>query len=143
MATGARVYETGTGFVSNNTWSALQFTSERWDYGSLHSNVTNNTRLTAPSKGVYVIVGHLSFPSNSTGQRGIRFMLNGATAIGQQMNQAIAGSLNSTMSLATIYELNTNDYVELSVYQNSGGSLSPNTGDAWAYEFGMHLIEAT
>jgi len=144
MATGARVYDTDVGVLSNNVWGSWPFNSERWDYGGLHSTASNTSRLTAPSKGVYAISGHLNFANNATGRRGIRILLNGATPIAGHSHMTVTESGVSTfMSVGTLYELNTNDYVELQGYQNSGAGLGINNISNYSPEFTMHLVEAT
>lgn len=139
---GARVYDTDIGFLGNNAWAAWPFNSERYDYGTLHSTATNTSRLTASAKCVYAITGHISFPTNTTGERGIRVRENGATVIAVELEEAI-GTFAHVMSIATLYELDTNDYVELQLFQNSGGSLGITNASNYSPEFAMHCVEHT
>jgi len=142
MATGARVYDVGIGTVGNNTWATMAFSQERYDYGGLHSTVTNTSILQAPTKGVYIITGHFGFETNTTGQRGLRIIKNGSTVIATDLDEAI-DNFAHLQSIATLWELDGGDYVELQVYQNSGAARTPISATAYSVEFAAHLVEAT
>lgn len=119
---GARVYHSVDQSLGNAATTVLAFNSELKDTDTIHSNSTNNSRLTCKTDGCYAIGGTVVFAANATGLRQILIRLNGATTIAVQ--RVPANSSDSILSVATHYTLSANDYVELLGYQNSGGSLN-------------------
>ena len=66
----------------------------------------------------------------------IRFQINGTTTIAQ--NQVEATPTGGTAHvISTLYDLSINDYVEVLVYQTSGGALNVINGDNRTPEFMM------
>ncbi len=116
----ARAYHDANQSLSNATWTALAFNSERFDTDGIHDNTTNNSRLTAKTAGKYVIMANTYWTNNSIGKRSLVLRVNGATDIGHHQ---VLASGQTPVSLATIYELAVNDYVEAWAFQNSGGDL--------------------
>lgn len=133
-----RVYNSANIAITTATLTALTFDSERYDKGAgSHSTSVNTGRLTVPTScgGVYMIFGHVSFASNNTGSRIIAIRLNGATYIARVYAPATQ-SADTEMSISTCYNLAAADYVELVVYQNSGGNLNAQVVANYACEFG-------
>jgi hypothetical protein len=137
---GARVYNSAAITLTSGASTALTFDSERYDYDNIHSTVTNTGRLTATTAGIYHISGHARFDVNATNQRFILIRLNGSTTIANQTAQALAGSLNTALTVSTIYELAAGDYVELLAYQNSGGNLDVTATGNHSPEFMMMRV---
>jgi len=119
----ARVYHSASQTVGHASNTALQFDSERFDTDSIHDPVTNNTRLTVPVAGKYLIVGQVRFASNLSGERSLAIRLNGTTELAALVVDAVNGDITE-MIVTTIHELAASDYVELMAYHNSGGDLS-------------------
>lgn len=112
--------------VANATETAVPFTAtDSWDSDAFHDTVTNNTRITIPTGlgGRYLLSANCFFDNGTTtGNYMLRWRLNGTTAISDAM--APGASLGTRLSNTTVYALNAGDYVEVTVYQSSGGSLS-------------------
>lgn len=122
---GARVYRTTDQTLTTGVAAAIAFTIERYDTDALHDNSTNNTRLTVPITGKYLVVGHARFATNGTGVRELRIIRNGTTASPiayTNMNPPSASTAN--LMIATIWNMAAADYVELYAFQNSGGDLA-------------------
>ena len=134
----ARAYNNAAISINHNTNTALTFNSERWDTDSIHSTSTNPSRLTATTAGIYHIYGHIVWGSNSTGDRKIDIRVNGSTFIAS-IRYAASGN-NNWMSISTEYSLAATDYVELVVYQTSGGSLNVEANANYSPEFGMTYL---
>ncbi len=66
------------------------------------------------------MAGNVFFANNSTGERGARLLVNG-TGVGYYVRQAADSPLRLNVSGVLI--LAANDYIELDVYQTSGGNL--------------------
>lgn len=121
-----RVYNSAALSIATATFTALTFDSERYDVGGCHSTASNTGRLTAPSGGggVYHITAHATFAANATGIRELRIRLNGATYIAALSDTAVSASGDHSMTVSCDYKLSATDYVEVVVYQSSGGLLN-------------------
>lgn len=131
-----RVTNSGIQSLNDNTLTALNFDTERFDTDGLHSTSTNNTRLTASVAGKYLIFATVTWDTNATGLREIAVKLNDTTYILDDVRSAVNG-LNSFNSVAGVYHLAAGDYIELIGWQNSGGSLSSTVNANRSPEFGM------
>ncbi len=140
QANGARAYNNSSQTISNTTDTAITLNSERYDYGNLHSTVTNTSRLTAQAGGVYHISASANFAANATGLRVIYIRLNGTTDICGQSSPGSASN-STSLSVNTLYYLNAGDYVEMYVYQASGGNLSINSSGNLSPELSMQLAQ--
>ncbi len=138
-AIGCRAYHNAAQSINDATWTALAFNSERFDNDGIHDPATNNSRLTCVTAGVYLIVGMVQFASNNTGFRGVGIRRGGTQYIAVQTQTATQNNVHQ-FSISAIYDMAATNYVELMVYQNSGGSLNVDTVDAVSAEFGMVRI---
>lgn len=103
---------TGTG------WNKTAFGSgtEEWDNASMHDTTTNNSRITVPVAGLYLVVWR--YIIEATMQTGAQIRFNGAAAPtnsnGRYGAQSAAGSTWVTPSAgADVFILTANDYVEM------------------------------
>jgi hypothetical protein len=137
-AISARVYNSGNISVNNATLTALTFDSERWDSDSIHSTGTNPSRLTATTAGLYSIEGAINFAVNTGGTlRSLRIRLNGATYIAINQAPPLGAGASPALVVSTQYSLAATDYVELVVYQDSGGVLNVESNGNFSPEFMM------
>ena len=136
----ARVYNSANiSHATSGSWQALTFNSERYDNDSIHSTSSDTQKLVCRSPGVYAITGHVLFDANATGVRGIEIRVSG-TSIAQQLQTAISASFWYPLSIGTQYKLAVDDYVELRVYQNSGGALNLLASSNISPEFSMTKV---
>jgi hypothetical protein len=134
----ARVYHNANQSVANTTVVPLAFNTERFDTDSIHSTSVNNSRLTCRTAGLYLITYSLEFATNAVGLRSAVPRLNGDNTKFLDASEIPAISGGTTkLTGATIYELAVNDYVELIVFQASGGSLNVLSTGNYSPEFGM------
>jgi hypothetical protein len=133
----ARVTKAAAQTIADSTITAVQFDTERYDYGDMHDNALNNTRLTAPADGVYAITGNVSWAQNDTGDRRLRIRLDGATNIAQVRVTSPAAALSEHMIVSTQYELDKDQYVELVVYHTRGSDLNIEAALNYSPEFMM------
>jgi hypothetical protein len=132
----ARVYNDANLSINNTTFTALTFNSERFDNGSLHSTSANTGRLTAPITGLYMVGAHAVFASNATGFRVIQLRVNGTTVIEYENKGAVNGDVTG-VGARTLYQMAATDYVEVVVYQSSGGALNVSATANYSPEFWM------
>jgi hypothetical protein len=145
---GCYAFDSGTQSIPNNALTAVDFDSESVDSDGFHENVTNPSRITIPAGmgGTYVVGGFVMCASNASGVRIATLAKNG-TNIGPapQGNTDDAAAYGAVLS--SVVELAAGDYLELKVYQSSGGAL--DVGDAtnanqqsalYAYKLGSGTV---
>lgn len=120
---GASVYNSVNQSVNSATLTALTFDSDAYDTNSIHSTVSNTSRLTCNQAGIYLVMANTAYATNATGERYAAIRKNGATYIAQQNATAITGDTTFCFVAATI-QMAKNDYVESIAYQSSGGALN-------------------
>ena len=100
--------------------------SELADDLNWHNDVTNNSRITPTIAGLYLVQAAATYAANGGVGDYIRILLNGATYADNAANHAATGA-NSGLAMATLVVCNgTTDYLELAIYQNSGGAINVN-----------------
>lgn len=137
VAPRARVYHNAAQSITNNAVTALAFNSERFDNDGIHDTTTNTGRLTCKTAGVYAIGGHVNWANNATGLRLISIRLNGTTLLATQGANAVTTGNSQDQSVVTLGSLALNDYMELMVYQSSGGALNVQAAGNYSPEFWM------
>jgi len=135
-----RVIDASVQSCANNTSTVIAFDTETYDTDTMHDNSTNNSRLTCKTAGKYLIGGTIAMDANTTGRRQTSILLNNLTQI---VATEWDTNQNSQTNLLTViaYELDVDDYVELRVYQSSGGALntvqnSPYEPVFWMFKVG-------
>lgn len=120
----AIVTRTANQSIPNATYTPISFDSQHFVNWSMHQIGTNPTRITIKVPGRHIIIGRAIFATNGTGVRAMRVVLNGTTFIGHA--QDVDASVDSAGKLMMVCDRNfsVDDYIELEVYQSSGGSLN-------------------
>jgi hypothetical protein len=123
---GCRVYASSAQTISNATDTKIAFANESYDTDGFHDNSTNNTRLTVPAglAGYYRVTANLGFASNTSGRRILAIAFNGGGAISQVEFSPAGSSVEPAGTITDTYFLNVADYIEVNVYQTSGGNLN-------------------
>jgi hypothetical protein len=120
---GCRLFNSGNLTITNNTITAATWDSETFDTDGFHSTSTNTNRITIPSgkAGYYRISSDISWQSNTTGARETRIRKNGSVIF---YNYQSFASGEFVMGNNIIVNLAETDYIELVVFQTSGGNLT-------------------
>lgn len=114
----------GATAIPNNTWTTIGFDAEIVDEGSQHDTATANSRITFAANGRYLLIATASFVSATNSVAlGARFVVDGTTAFSQSLVPGCSQDYNGP-SITAIVNQGTSNYVELQVYQNSGGALN-------------------
>lgn len=137
---GARVTHSAAQAIGTGAWATLAFNTERWDTHGLHDNAVNNSRLTCKTAGKYSIKGQARFDLNAAGKRSIMITLNGSTELCHNALLNLGAGTYVSVNVETIYDLAVGDYVELEVYQDSGGDLNVTQRANQTPEFMMQRI---
>jgi hypothetical protein len=113
----ARVTNSSSQTITNNTVVALAFDQESFDTDGLHDTVTNNSRLTAPIAGKYLVIGGVG--DAAAASTSWRFTIRKDGTI----TYASAGppyGANGDTTLSALVDLGAGGYVQLTAFQNSG-----------------------
>lgn len=115
--------------ISTASWTAATFDTDNSDAYSMHSTSSNTSRIIAPAAGLYIVTANFAFASNGTGTRKAQLRKNAAGVSTSGTSLGHTGGAPQTAlqyfgSISAIVQLAASDYVELFVYQDSGGSLA-------------------
>jgi hypothetical protein len=112
--------------ISGSTITVVTFDTESLDTDGFHSTVTNTGRITIPSgkAGKYLFTAMGQFINNGTGSRALYLYVNGTAKT--STSGIAASSLPTAMTAAFILDLAVADYVDVRVWQSSGGALNLN-----------------
>lgn len=123
-----RVYHNAAQSIASNTMTVIAFNSERYDTATMHDTATNNSRITIPVAGLYLVTFHGQFTDASdytTGQS--RIMLNGTTRIADgPAGPAVAAVTDFITGVWTVYKFAAGDYIQAFVLQRNGAAAARN-----------------
>lgn len=110
--------------ASSTTLAALLANSENYDNFSGHSTSVATSRITIATAGRYEVGCVVSWAANGTGNRATAFSVNGVGVADYLVDIRTGTATNSTgISGSRTLVLAAGDYVEVSVWQTSGGAL--------------------
>lgn len=131
----ARVTNSADEFTRDRIGESLPFDSERYDTADMHTT-TNNSRLTAPVKGIYALSASVTWSSDPDGSRFVGLKKNGDTFVAAQTQPAIAGH-PTDQEVSHQVLLQEGDYVEVKVHQFSDNRLAVIKFHETSPEFSM------
>lgn len=126
--------------IPNTTNTLVEFNGETFDPKGFHSTTVNPSRMTIPDgyDGTYRMTTQITWEVDGTGYRIIRLLKNGST-IAEAVHNADA--VANVMLISDTQALEAGDYIEVQVYQTSGGSLDVVKNTTYTY-FTIDLIGA-
>lgn len=136
----AHVYQdTAISLATSGSFQVITFNQEARDNDTMHSIVSNTSRLVATTAGRYQIWGAVSMAANATGLRAwqLRKNANASNSGGTLLPDAYyasAGSATGTvLAISAEVLLAATDYIEVFARQDSGGALNTLSGDGRLY----------
>jgi hypothetical protein len=117
----AKVKMTSNQAIANSTLTILNWNAEDWDTDSFHDNSTNNSRLTIPEDGKYLVIENIVFESSSSGVRQIGILVNG-TEVWASIFSNNGARQDQTFTFFPL-DLSSGDYVEARVWHDAGSSI--------------------
>lgn len=111
--------------IAHNTLVTVALNAEEIDTtGTMHNNVTNNSRITLPDTGVYVIEAWLIYPAGTDWLFMSAFLrVNGTTFIGaQSIGTFTASDQNPNVSVSRTRKFVAGDYVEVQAWHKNSGA---------------------
>ena len=137
ISVGVRVYRNVNQLIGTGAATAISFTHQRWDDPDDDQWVIGTpTRLTCQFDGIYVVSGSIAWVNNIVGLRQVYIYLNGVTSIAIQTELSITNNY-FYQGVTTTYKLSVGDFVELLVFQDSGGNLNLWSSAQTSPEFSM------
>ncbi len=133
---GARVHRSTAQAIGASAMVPISFDTVVYDTDSIFA-IGTPTLLTCKTPGVYVITGHINFATSTTGFRRVILRLNGVTYIADQTLMGVTGT-TTDFSIATIWKLALNDYLELVVWTSA--ALNVNVNANASPDFAMQRI---
>lgn len=133
-----KVHKTAEQTISHNTSTIVTFDAETFDPSNFHDNSTNNSRITVGTTGKYLVVALAQFNSSAVGIRALRFFVNGVNTFSATV-QPVNGGGTDVMGIYYI-NLTAGDYVEMGVFQTSGGDLGLAGGGDGNTQFGLCYV---
>ncbi len=116
------VYNPGSIALPNDAGANWDWASEDFDDNNFH-DPGNPSRLTVDDSVSRVLVTvHVAFPSNADGRRSVILYRNGSS-VARAYVTAVSGT-ETVLEINKIFSVNAGDYFVVSLYQNSGVSLS-------------------
>ena len=120
-----KVTKTTDQSIVRNTLTMVTWDSEKYDTDDMHDNVTNNSRITFNTAGKYSVLAQSEWGINSGGFRFMDIMKNGVDSIARVRNLAENASEHN---IAFVGEFAVGDYIQLEVFQDTGGNLDFESG---------------
>lgn len=120
------LYRSSAQSIPNGTSTVVTFPSgtEQIDTDTMHDDSTNNSRITIKTAGVYLVSFQFEFALSSGGGRRTLQLRKNGNPTGVDIELPSGGGYYPRASGSQIFSLAKDDYVDLSAYQDSGGSLN-------------------
>lgn len=118
------VFNSAAQSLTTGTDTVLTANSENFDNNTMHSTISNTSRITFQTAGRYLLNANLTFATSSTGVRKTEFYLNGTTPLTGMLINATASPFLTDLQATRTRTFIVGDYVEVRAFQNSGGNLN-------------------
>lgn len=129
------VRRNATASISSGSFQVVSFDTEVTDPYNMWV-VGSPSRVTVPFTGIYAVFGNAGITSTSpTGRIATRLLVNGAEyAVGGRL-APLGGATDAGAGIALMLPLSANDYVELSVFQDTGSAKNIGSSSSYATPF--------
>lgn len=120
--------------LSDNTETTVAFNTEAWDTDGMHDTVTNNSRITIQTAGVYVVTAGLAVTSSVSVGMYAALRVNGSTYIAKAQDATNGGSLGARfLGVHAVYSFAAADYIELRALQTNASPASRTTDTTYTW----------
>lgn len=132
---------------ATSAFTLQPFDTEPTDTDTMHDPVTNNSRLVATTRGTYLVIAQVQFVANAAGIRAVQLRKNagGVAGAGTFIAQNNSGLGQAGLGTAALVvkdvPLLATDYLEVFIFQSSGGALATVQGDGLTYA-SMRLVSS-
>ena len=127
--------------IPNNSGTLLTLGVEDFDSQNLHDNAINNNRLTAPIAGLYHITASVRWHANTAGRRVLGISHNDAATIARDtVSPNNTSTFGPEQDADTLFRMSAGDFVDVSVFQDSGGPLNVEPAQLASPVFAMSWV---
>jgi hypothetical protein len=117
------VYRSTSVNIPNNAVTYVDWDSEDHDTNDMH-DLVNPSRITIKRSGQYHITNRIKFAPNTNGYRYVELILNRTAILARSKDVNPSSLEDSYLEVDSgVISLSLDDYVEVRVYQSSGGAL--------------------
>lgn len=109
--------------LADGDGTVVALNSERYDNGAMHDTVTDNSRITFTTAGIYIVTFNCAFAANATGDRSAYIRKNGQDFIAMSQKHGFA-TQECGMSVTVHERFEVGEFVEAIAKQDSGGALN-------------------
>jgi hypothetical protein len=121
----AHVTRTAAQSIPSGFTTTLAFNTERYDTANMHSNATNNSRLTAPVTGIYAVTAQVEWAPDTDGIREVALEKNGTVPIAR-VNAVQSSEVPPVQEVTTEVRLQAGEFVRAVVGQDNSGAVALN-----------------
>jgi len=123
-----RVGNSANQSIPNTGDSVVTFNTEAYDTDGMHSTVTNTSRITLNTAGLYEVIFHGAFtPGNDYTSAWCYLRVNGSTVIAPGVGgRSIVGAVALWLMVSTVWKFAAGDYVEVLVGQRNSAAAARN-----------------
>jgi len=101
--------------------------TEDFDTDGMHDTVTNNSRITPTTAGIYLFTATVQFPSVAGGTRQVAISINRSTVVAQVDGPPEASGFQTSISVSGAWSMNgTTDYAETRIYHSNTPNSAQN-----------------
>jgi hypothetical protein len=113
-----------TSLTNGNLVKIAYGAADSYDTDAMHDTVTNNTRITIKTAGLYLLHSKLTVTGTPLNYQEHVLIVNNTTRIHQN---GYGGTLSGATTATALYSFALNDYIEVAYYHTTGTSLGVNT----------------
>lgn len=120
----AQITRTVNQSIPNAVFTNFTFVSEQFDNDNMANLGVDNAALTVVTAGLYWLGARSNWNPNTTGDRAIRFTVNGLVPVTQRDETNATGTETTNQSMSALIYCNVADVIRLQGFQSSGGALN-------------------
>jgi hypothetical protein len=135
-----RVKQTSGQSVNDATNTILAFNDEDFDTDAMHDNVTNNSRITINTAGVYLVIASVRYAAGVNDDTRISILKNGGNV---GIDERGPNNTNSGMQVMGCYGLDVADFLQAEAYQNNSANTARTTQTAFTFLSATWLGQAS
>ena len=121
-----KVYANAAKAMVNNTWTSVEFAAEVYDTDEMHNNVTNNSRITIGTAGIYMFTATLQVQNDTTAGniRQCVIAKNGSPASSGIIvgSSRFVGTSFSNHSVSAVDHATPTDFYEVYFFHDQGSN---------------------
>lgn len=136
---GVELTNSGTISIPNGVFTAIPWATTRNAFGSMW-NISAPSRINIIGDGVVIINCFAGFLANATGERALAIRANGPSGVYLGRKFWKPNTTDAHFEITKVKALTAIDYIEIMVYQDSGGSLNVPFSNWASPELSVYIL---